>query len=312
MGGIKGTNGFIKVLLKEGFEPMEILSFYEIGSPKVAGIFKKNNKDYFIKISGLKRKKMLVREFITLTSLKKYKNIPFILPKAIKYKENKSYFYFKEEPLVGYEKIWGDEENHLNFYLKFFNFSKTIRFNLFPSLLKINSDTLKLENLFLVYRKELKELGLLDERTRKKYKESINRFKPIEKGIKLSLTHNDLNGNNILFNKEKGKYALTDWERAEFNPLLYDIGRAIVFSALHYNLKHNKILIYPNQSRLVKLSDVYLNKKEKGLLKHYFLLDNLKRLRFYRKSMKIDKRYNRGVEFCIKFINQSLEELKNE
>lgn len=315
MDKIESTKEFQEIVEREGYKLKEIIIPFEKGVPKSCGVFEKNNNKFFIKGAGIIRKYQIDREVVILqviNNLRLNKNL--VIPRYIFSKHKNNCSFLVEEFLHGYEKTWGDEEIHYKTLINVMKAYSKIKENPLPTTFdkKHLGQIEKIRNLPEKYKKPLKIARINLKSFSKRYYEALKSLEPLEEGIKFTLTHNDINGNNFLYNRENKKYALVDFERTDFGALFCDIGRLIVFSALNWNLKREKFEKEIYQSKLYEPLQELLNEKERKLLKFYLLLDNLKRINFYEDFMKDDKNYKNAITFSKKYIKWAIKNILNE
>jgi len=188
---IESTRDFEELVKKEGYNRIKILISFEKGVPKSCGIFEKHEKKFFIKGAGIVRKYQVDREVKILQVMSKlYLGKDIVIPKYINSKHYDKCSFLVEEYLKGYEKTWGDEENHYKLLIKIIKAYSKIRENPLPTTFdkKHLGQIEKLRNLPKKYERALKIAGVKSKIFSKKYYKKLNELEPLEEDIKFTLT----------------------------------------------------------------------------------------------------------------------------
>ncbi len=297
----------LEILKEKGYKDLKILKNITEASKKLTGVFiDSKGRKYLIKFADYRKKKQLNNEIIFYHSIKPLlqKNNFFKTPSLKSYYISENYSILVETYFQNSYKIKGLESQFSSYLAKIL---QTIHnTDLSPvNLNKKDFEWQKILHLFDYYSKELYEY--------RKYQEEYYLYLNQIKNFKLTygLTHNDFNGNNILYDRDTKKLTIIDWERWNYSPIAYDISRASVFASLFLSIKNNKE-IFPFETDIFnKLYDT-LNYQDKKIVWIHLILDIVRRIRYYETEYFYSKDFSKVIELSKKYISAIFKKVKND
>ena len=269
----------------------ELIDPIELGVPKTSAYFKKNDFDYFIKAADSRRGWQIKREIFF------YKNIgpKLDLPKRIKLPDLVDFYTSDDFSYLVLRRI--PEHFSLKFleedYSKDFITISDTFFSIKQSKPTSIKEQEKLLSMYKLYKKVFDKIGIS--------KESLEKNCAVcDFNSENVLTHNDLNGNNVL---SDGEFIyVVDCERWQFWNKIYEISRAANFSALHHSLKSD--VLFPLETSYLNHYYLRMNDVEKQLLHLHLIFDSARRIYYYESKLKHDPFFKDVLDYSFELLNK--------
>jgi len=285
------TDKFIDLMSRKGFVFQELIKSMELGVPKTSAFFNKDGLDYFIKASDAQRGWQIKREVFFYTHLAPKLNFPsnIKLPVFVNSFFSKGFNYLILEKIPNVTSLKSLEESHSK---DFISISDEL-FSIKEENTSSKKEQKKLNSMYSLYRNVFEKINFPRNLLEKSYLSCNFNHENV-------LTHNDLNGNNVLFDGEKT--YLIDCERWQFWNKIYEISRSATFSALHFSLEND--LLLPLDTSYLKNYYSNMNNSEKQVLHLHLILDSARRIKYYEDELRHDSTYNSVLEYSFSLLKE--------
>ncbi len=279
-----------------GYKTIKIIKPFSFDIPKFVSVSEKDKNKYLIKVAFSYKRKYLLNEYYVSRKLKKYSGL--IKTKKIfelVHSGDMPFTLIISEYYENFSNIKGKEKKYLDLIIDLLIIKEKIRIE--PT------------NIYLPRRgihriSNLKNFPSLPIDIKEGIRENLTYILKLIKDSPLIFSHNDFNGENILYNSLENKLILFDFEKSDHNYIFEDPSRLIYYYCYFNRLKslfNNKIYnalikLYPSKKlnifllyqaiRNYEFINIHnLSKKEKKLSKRY-LEQTLKRVILDKKEDK--------------------------